>query len=268
MNGIPWGRLVTQYERGLRSLFGRHVTRARLIELARSRRFKLAAEQVAIAMVRGISGANAATWRTAALRSLHSQRIFEALNEELRQPELSRGLAEIARENTRLIRSVPIELARQINRVVRHEQARGSRAGEIEQTIRELVPHLTANKIRLIARTEVAKAETAVTRVRSEELGLEWFQWQTSEDQRVRKSHRNMDKVLVRWNDLPSPEYLVGERDYGAYAAGGTFNCRCVSLPLVSLDEISWPARVYRRERITTMTRDQFARLSRWREAA
>jgi len=34
--------------------------------------------------------------------------------------------------------------------------------------------------------------------------------------------------------------------------------CRCDALPLASLDEVKWPAKVYRNGRIERMSRKQF----------
>ena len=132
-----------------------------------------------------------------------------------------------------------------------------------------MAPKLAENRIRLIARTEISRAETDLTRARAERIGADWYQWATSEDQRVRKSHKNMDKVLVAWNDPPNPEVLVNEKsNAGHYNGGSTYNCRCLCLPIISLDEISWPARVYSAGSITRMTRAKFSKLSGYQIAA
>ena len=70
-----------------------------------------------------------------------------------------------------------------------------------------------------------------------------------------------MDGVVVSWNDPPSPEKLVGEKAYGEYHAGETFNCRCYPEPILDVDDVNFPAKVYRRGRIQTMKKDEFTRL-------
>lgn len=95
----------------------------------------------------------------------------------------------------------------------------------------------------------------------AQSIGIEWYQWATSEDARVRRSHRKMNHVLVAWRDPPSPEALIGEKSPGRYHAGELEGCRCVSLPVTSLDLISWPARVYTGGRIIRMSKGQFQRV-------
>jgi len=121
---------------------------------------------------------------------------------------------------------------------------------------------LTANKIKLIARTEISKAHTEVTRVRSEDLDIPAYVWITSNDRRVRESHRKMNNIIVFWNDPPSPEVLIGQKStLGKYHSGECPNCRCEPLPLVSLDEVTWPHRVYRNGSVTMMNRTAFQHL-------
>jgi SPP1 gp7 family putative phage head morphogenesis protein len=228
--------------------------------LLKNKTFQAEADRVAQRMTQAVTVANAKSWREAAMKGSNSRRIFEALRRELEGTPVGNEVQRIVRENAQLIQSLPLSVAQTVTEFVSKEQQKGKRSAEIEKELRTRIPQLTASRIRLIARTEVGKAESAVTRARSEDLDIDWFQWLSAEDQRVRPSHKNMDKVLARWIDLPSPELLVGEKNYGKYAPGCTFNCRCVGNPVVSLDEISWPARVYFSDSITRMTRAQFSR--------
>ena len=79
-------------------------------------------------------------------------------------------------------------------------------------------------------------------------------------------SHRPLDGVLVNWHDPPSPEALAREKSYfGKYHPGTVFNCRYLALPLVSLDEVRFPARVYTGGRIKRVSRTRF---EKWAQAA
>ena len=131
-----------------------------------------------------------------------------------------------------------------------------------------MAPKMRQSHIELISRTSVSTAETDITRARAESIDISAYQWASSEDSRVRPSHRKMDKVLVFWNDPPSPEALIGERDQGHYHAGQWFRCRCLCLPIISLDEISFPARLYRAGSIQRITRGNFAALAGYKKAA
>jgi uncharacterized protein with gpF-like domain len=72
-----------------------------------------------------------------------------------------------------------------------------------------------------------------------------------------------MQGVLVEWNDPPAPELLVGKSGEGYYHAGNIYNCRCIAMPLVSIDDVSWPHRVYTNGKVQTMSLAAFKRLQR-----
>ena len=121
---------------------------------------------------------------------------------------------------------------------------------------------ISKSRISLIARTESSKASTALTEARAESLNLPWYVWRTSKDARVRSSHRHMDGVLIAWAEAPSPEALKGLKSYGTYQAGNTFNCRCYPEPLIYLDQVSWPHKVYHNGTIREMTRSAFKKIN------
>jgi SPP1 gp7 family putative phage head morphogenesis protein len=233
----------------------------RLLSIAASPEYARIAELIASHMAVGVMRANAKTWREAASRSMQGRRIYAALQHEMSGP-LGVAVRQIINENARLIRSLPEALAERTAHYIAREQMAGVRASEIVQALRPKLRQLTESRIRLIARTEVGKAETAITRARSERLGLDWYEWTTSEDRRVRPSHRKLDGVLVAWDDPPSPEKLAGEPStLGHYHAGNAPNCRCIALPLVEMAEVKWPHKVYRNGSIQYMTRWQFLQI-------
>ena len=216
---------------------------------------------IARRMVQGVSIQNARSWRQAALQA-GSQRIYRALQTEMQGP-VAQEARRLIRENAALIRSLPNDLALSTSRFVASQQRKGLRSEEIAEMLAARVPILARNRIHLIARTETAKAETAFSQARAENLGIRWYEWVTAKDQRVRVSHQKMNEVLVAWSNQPSPEQLVHEKStLGHYAPGGCPNCRCVAIPLVRLDEVSWPHRVYVRDQIVWMNRVDFARIA------
>lgn len=215
--------------------------------------------QAAQRMVTGLLSHSSHTWRAAARESFQGERVHRALREELNGPVGERVRA-LTAANARLIRSLPLEIAEQVNAKVAKAQLEGERG---EAFYDRVLSHFTRSHARLLARTETSKASTALTQARSEDLGLDWWVWQTSKDQRVRSSHKKMQGVLCSWGDLPSPEQLVGEKVYGHYAAGNIFNCRCYPEPVLYVDQLRWPHRVYTAGSIRYVTRIEFARISR-----
>ena len=266
--GSWWER---QYLTGLRKLLqaeldriGRHGDTIEAIqELLQASHakpvFTFLAEALARDVVTGVAAHNARSWRVAAAESQQGRRIYDLLAREAQNGTGAR-MASLVRENAQLIRSVPIKLAEQATAIIAKRQREGLRPGAIAKELRQRLPGMAESRIQLIARTEVAKAGYAVTSVRAESLGLTHFTWRTSEDGRVRRSHRLMDGVLIPFTDLPSPEALAGERSVGQYGPGGIYNCRCISIPLVNLQSLSWPRRVYINQSLERLSRAEFTR--------
>lgn len=223
--------------------------------------FQSFAMRTAYNMVNRVTVSNARSWRTAASQSSNGRLIYQMLRHELNTPTGLRVNA-LVKENANLIRSIPLDLAQQVTQHIKREQMKGVRSDAIVEQIASKMPELKRFQVKRIARTEVAKADTAITRARAEAINLNWYQWQTSEDARVRDSHRKMDLVLINWNDAPDPEQLVGIKGHGHYHAGNDYNCRCVALPVTTLSEISFPVKVYTGGAIRRLTLDQFKLLS------
>jgi SPP1 gp7 family putative phage head morphogenesis protein len=233
---------------------------ARLKTLVNNPALNSYAESTALKMVTHLFTDAGRTWRAAASVNSKGRTIYEALKKELQGPIKGSFYFQVKR-NAQIIKSMPGTTANKLTAYIADESLKGRRASEIAEDIRKRFPSSTESNINLIARTEVSKTSTALTRARSEDIGLEWYIWRTSEDARVRKSHDHMEDVLVRWTDAPSPEKLIGERSVGNYHAGEVFNCRCYPEPLIGIDYIKWPHKVYYAGRIQTMTRKQFEQI-------
>lgn len=201
------------------------------------------------------------TWRQAAAENSLGRVIQGSLLNELTGP-VGGALIDQIRRNAEIIKTLPLDLSKIITRYIQEESQKGRRASEIAQEIQLQFPEKSKARAELIARTETSKTSTALTRARAEEIGVDWYVWRTSEDQRVRDSHKKMAGVLVCWSDPPSPELLAGEKSLGKYHAGEIFNCRCYPEPLINLDQVNWPCKVYTSGSIKMMTRAQFEKLA------
>jgi len=197
------------------------------------------------------------TWRQAARTNSKGKGIYEALKVELNGP-VGKSINEQVKRNAKLIKSMPTSIRPQITTFVKEETLKGRRSENIAEDLLNKFPQMYESKAKLIARTEVSKTSTALTKARCDMIGINWYVWRTSEDQRVRSSHDIMDDVLISWDDPPSPEKLDGGRSVGKYHAGNIYNCRCYPEPVIRLDFISWPHKVYYKNKIVTMTKKQF----------
>lgn len=226
-----------------------------------------ASTQVAMKMVTRVDVVNVKSWREAAVKAQGSQVIYDLLRQELTGRTAVR-FNSIIEEYAQSLSEIPHDVAVQLFHEIALAQQQGTRPAALAEILKFRFPTIMASKINMLARTQSSAAGTALTRLRSEELDLPCFIWETSQDgRRVRPSHRNMQGVVVFWKDLPSPEVLIGQKDtLGPYAPGECPNCRCNALPVLTLEDIyarkNGIARVFVNGRIERMTKLSFAKLS------
>jgi SPP1 gp7 family putative phage head morphogenesis protein len=166
-------------------------------------------------------------------------------------------------QNADLIKSLPRDIARDVNAMILQWTMEGLRAEEIAAKLKEKVPQGVTTNLQLIARTELSKANSAITQARCQEMDIQWYTWQTAKDgDRVRPSHRHMQGVLVPWDSPPNPEALLGIRSpFGNYHAGGCPNCRCYAEPVVAIELLPESFKVYTGGGIETINRAEFQRM-------
>lgn len=212
-------------------------------------------------MVLPLDVGNQRTWREAAKKATKGKFLYRLLMDELKQ-----GTGQIIQkqvmENVLLIKTLPNDVAQKVVSDISENALKGARAESTEKIIRDKTDQRARASARLIARTETAKTMSALTKARCEQLGLRWYIWRTALDgTRVRLSHRIMEGVLVNWNNPPAPEELVGEKSAGHYHAGNIWNCRCYSEPVLELEDIRFPARVYYNGQIVMMNKSEFEQI-------
>jgi len=271
----PSRRIADQYRRALHAALDRFLDSLRLRELTDPSELLALLEEywssqavtdflafAARRMITGLSVENARSWREAARKSTRGRMLYEALQAELAGMR-GTALQALVDENARLISTFPQDIAGPVATFVKEETLKGRRAAAIAQDLKRQFPKVSKGRLALISRTEAGKASTALTQVRAEALDLDWYVWRTSEDARVRPSHRRMDGVLVAWKEPPSPEALAGiTSTLGNYQAAASPNCRCLCEPLLDLDQVPFPAKVYHAGVIQRMSRRAFSRLA------
>ena len=257
--GVAIAKLIEGLKAELAHVDSPFLLAAAIRRYARSPTFRKAAEIVARSMATHVFSDGHRTWREAAKTGAKGRMIYKALMSELGQQAVGDLYKDIIRRNADLIVTAPDYIARELTDLVSREALEGLRPEEILEDVWHKWPSYTKKHAMLIARTESSKASTALTQVRCDVAGIDWYVWRTEEDVRVRDSHKVMDRVLVNWNDPPSPEMLAGEKYlYGNYHAGNIFNCRCYPEPLIRYADIRWPCKVYYGGRIQWMTLAQF----------
>ncbi len=268
----PTKKIQRGYEQGIKRITAKVLLKPRpeqsysqwvasLIQRSQEPDIVAASDLLAKRMVVNIAVGNQRTWREAASRSMRSQMLHRALRAELQGPTGAR-MRQIVRENAKLIRSVPIDSANYLVDEIAKAQQNGARPKTVAKMAKSRFPQLLKSRTNLIARTETAKASTALTQSRCERLNVEWYQWETADDQRTRLSHQKMDGVIVPWGHPPAPEALVGEKSQGHYHAGEIYNCRCVVIPILTLEDVTFPARVYWNGAVKIMGKQEFKKIA------
>ncbi len=121
-------------------------------------------------------------------------------------------------EHQKLIKSVRQEHLDKIALTIK----RGIREGRLEKDIpKEIrsVTDISKRRSRLIARNAPLQYSGAITKHHQMSAGIKQYRWQTSHDERVRESHRELDGKVFNWS-RPGP-YPRSE-----------VNCRCDAVPV------------------------------------
>jgi SPP1 gp7 family putative phage head morphogenesis protein len=140
----------------------------------------------------------------------------------LDEPYLEDQLKLFSKQNADLITDIVDHELDQVAEVVERGLQEGSRfttvATEISKTF-----GIDARRARTIARDQTAKLNASLTRLRQEEIGVEEYVWKSSNDERVRPTHRANAGKTFRW-DTPPP--ITGH-------PGHDVNCRCIASPVL-----------------------------------
>lgn len=136
-------------------------------------------------------------------------------------------------ENVRLIKSIPEKMFTDVEKVVIEgvEKGRGLRSLQKDITDRF---NVTDRKAKLIARDQVGKLNSDLTKRRQEDLGVKKYLWRNSQDERVRGNPSGL---------YPNSEYDHWSREGKEYSwddpppdghPGQAIQCRCVAEPVLS----------------------------------
>lgn len=131
-------------------------------------------------------------------------------------------------ENIDLIVTIPQDTLGKMRDIVYEDYLNGRTTKDMVKDLRSQY-NINLRHARLIARDQTAKLNGQITRFQQEDAGIEYYEWSTSGDERVRESHKKLDGKIFRWSDEPP------ETDNGRHCFPGTdYQCRCVALPVFS----------------------------------
>lgn len=169
-----------------------------------------------------VSNANSVNKRK--FYSAMEQAVGIDLQQVIQNEDLEDILVATTSENVNLIRSIPEEYFKKIEQAVYTGTTQGSKAGSLIKQIKD-IGNVTTKRARLIARDQSSKLNSALSQQRQQNLGIEEYVWRTSQDDRVRESHKSKNGKIFRWDDPP--------KDTGH--PGSDIQCRCVAQPIIKL---------------------------------
>lgn len=152
----------------------------------------------------------------------HSQYISDELRHIVQSTPVGQVIRGIVGEQVKHIKSLPLEAAERIYDIQNKAIEAVVAGGRAEPFAKEIAASgdVAASRARLIARTEIGRASTALTQARALAIGSDGYIWRTADDGDVRHSHGDMEGKFVRWDRPPTLDGLTGH-------AGALPNCRC-----------------------------------------
>ena len=178
------------------------------------------ARSVAWRMLMDVAKRDEATWASVA------REMSSGLRKEIREAFTSAVMQQKLSDSVELITSLPIEAGERVHKLTLEGITSAGRYKEIADAILA-TGAVSASRATLIARTEVARTASLLTQARAEYIGSEGYIWRTVKDLDVRKSHKEMEGVFVRWDTPPTLS------DGTVTHAGQIYNCRCFSEPVI-----------------------------------
>lgn len=157
----------------------------------------------------------------------------------LEEPYLIPQLELFANQNSQLISNMTIDEIERVSGYVQRAIQEGSSfesvAIEIEKSF-----GITRRHAKLIARDQTSKLNGSLTKLRQQEVGIKTYRWQTSDDERVRATHKPLNGKICRWDDPTVYFNEESQKWENRSKIGGTnvhtsvdVNCRCIPIPII-----------------------------------
>lgn len=135
--------------------------------------------------------------------------------------------------NVSLIKSLVDRQLTDLASLLQEAESQALRVEELRNRIQERFD-VTKSKAQLLARDQVLKFNGQLTEARQTGAGITHYTWSTSNDERVREMHAELDGTVHAWNNPP-----VISADGRRGHPGDDYQCRCVAIP--ELDEVDRP---------------------------
>lgn len=132
-------------------------------------------------------------------------------------------------QNLSLIKSIPQEIIKK-HEVVLYNSVNNFDRKNLAKQLKN-ISNIENNRIKLIARDQIAKAIESYSSARAQDLGFEYYVWNTSKDERVSKGEGGHNKLEGRIYAYDTPTAIIDSKGTKGHPAQRV-NCRCVATAL------------------------------------
>jgi len=158
--------------------------------------------------------------------------------------DVVRQQLELAIENNiNLIQSIKNDFITELGDKVRENLFAGGHFENVTRIIYER-SDVSMSRARFIARDQASKLNGDLTRIRSEELDLDYYEWGGAGDERQRKDHAVLNGMLCKWSDRTVYSDDGGKTWKKRSLIGGVelhpgedYQCRCNGIPKLITNE-------------------------------
>lgn len=152
-------------------------------------------------------------------------------------------------ENVDLIVTIPNDMLDDMKRVILESYLNGDTVTSITKKI-ERCYGVTKSHARLIASDQMGKLSSQLSRYQQTKAGVSKYVWRTAGDNRVRETHKALDRKTFSWDNPP----VVDKKGRRCHP-GEDYHCRCIAVPVLDLGKLEIPADGRMEQKVTIPTR-------------
>lgn len=150
------------------------------------------------------------------------------------RPNLQELVKSATLTNARLITSIEDKFLDDVAIVIQDSYRSGLSANAITKQIKDKFG-VNENRARLIARDQIGKLHSDIVRDEHLSLGITEYKWLTSNDERVRASHKVLNEKICSWYDPTTYKDSVDDKEWKKRSSiggvekhpGQDYQCRC-----------------------------------------
>lgn len=146
------------------------------------------------------------------------------LGAQLARDDIEDEFSAMVRKNVALITNLGDDIKARVERAVLDAVISGQRPAALAETLREQFGILD-RRANLIARDQIAKANSSLNELRQEQAGITHYRWSGVLDNRERETHRRQEGKIFAWAVPPEETGHPGHE----------INCRCVAIAHLEL---------------------------------